>query len=307
MPRKKKNRRRERRHVLDVKLSSNQIRRRRAQLAFSAVFAVVFLTVTVYGLWRGGWWAVQRFVYHNDELKIREFVIRTDGVIDRGHLERWSGVKIGDNLFAIDLHDIKRHLELHDMIRQASLERRMPGTLLLQVSEREPLARVRLHFSTPNGHIVARDFGLDRSGRVMALDQTIVRPETVQSWLRLPQITGLDERRVIPGSDLTNDLARAALDFLDAFNDSPMKRLVQIAGIDLSAPDILHVRTTRGSAVDLLDRGFPRQLARWEAIHNRCVSDHVGYAWLDLSPTNNIPLRTAPLALISPDTRSPNP
>lgn len=296
MPR-KKNRRRERRHVLDVKLSSNQVRRRRAQLGLSALFAIIFLSVTIYGLWRGGWWAVQRFVYHNDQLQIREFDVRTDGVINIERLKEWSGVRLGDNLFAVDLNAIQRHLEMQGMIRKAILERVLPGTLRLQVFEREPLALVRLHFSNGKKGIVAREYGVDEAGRVIPLDPSVVRPETVQSWARLPRLTGLDDQGVIPGKNLTNELAHAALDFVTAFNNSAMKRLLQLATIDLSGQDVLQLQTSQGNRVDVLDHDFPRQLARWEAIHRYCASSRVSYAWVDLSPTNNIPLRTAPLAI----------
>lgn len=297
MPRKKKNRRRERRHVLDVKLSSNQVRRRRAQLGLSALFAIVFLVVTVYGLWRGGWWAVQRFVYHNDQLKIREFQVRTDGVIDRAHLARWSGVNLGDNLFAVDLHAIKRHLELHGMIRQASLERVLPGTLRLQVSEREPLARVKLYFTSADRRLLTRIYGVDRTGRVMPLDQSIVRPETIQIWQRLPEITGLNPIEIVPGKDLTNRVAVAAMEFINSFNTSPMKQLLQIGYIDVSDSEVLHVHMLQGQKVDLLDRDFARQLARWQAIHEYCYARRTGYSWIDLSPTNNIPIKAVPLSL----------
>jgi len=305
MPR-KKNRRRERRHVLDVKLSSNQVRRRRVQLAASALFSVVLLTVTVYGLWRGGWWGVQRFVFQNEQLKIREFVVQTDGVIDKRLLERWTGVKIGDNLFAIDLHAIKRELEMHGMIRKAALERVLPGTLRLQVTERVPLARVRLRFNSAEGRIRTREFGLDRSGRVMPLDGAIVRPETVLGWQRLVEITGISEREIVPGRDLTNQLARAALEFIASFSSSSMSRLVQLAAIDVSEPEVLHLKTLQGRTVEVLDRGFDQQLARWEVIHRMCQSNQVAYTWLDLSPTNNLPLRIAPLASVAPLNHPPD-
>ncbi len=290
-----KNRRRERRHVLDVKLSSNQVRRRRTQLVVSALFAVTFLTCTVYGLWRGGWWALQRFVYQNEQLQVRDFQVRTDGVINPEHLRRWAGVKLGDNLFAIDLHGIKHELEMHGMIRQASLERVLPGTLRLQVAERIPLAHVRLRFSGADGRLLTRDFGLDETGRVMPLDRAIVRPETANAWRQLPALTGLAESEILPGNDLTNQLGLAALEFLKTFNSDSMAREVQIQSIDLTEPEILKLRTVQGHDVEVLDRGFVRQLDRWEALHKACESNRVGYAWMDLSPSNNIPIRLVQL------------
>lgn len=295
----KKNRRRERRHVLDVKLSSNQVRRRRVQLACSSVFALAFLLLAAYGLWRGGWWTLQKFVYQNEQLRIREFQVRTDGVIDPEKLRRWAGVTTNDNLFAIDLHAIKRELEMHAMIRQASLERVLPGTLRLRVAERVPLARVRLLVSTADGRWQGREFGLDESGHVMPLDPRIVRPETVRLWRSLPELAGLGEREIVPGVTITNRPALAALQFLAAFQATPMNGLVGIGRIDASEPEILQVKTVQGHTVRFLDTGFVRQLARWELIHRTCETNRANYAWLDLSPTNNVPLRLAPLALIN--------
>jgi cell division septal protein FtsQ len=304
---KKKNRRRERRHVLDVKLSSNQIRRRRAQFLVSALFAVAFLTLTIYGLWRGGWWAAQRFVYHNEQLRIRNFEVRTDGVIDTSHLRRWAGVKPDDNLFAVDLGAIKRRLEMNGMIRQASLDRVLPGTLRLQVNEREPVARVRLRFSTAGGRLQTREFGLDRTGRVMPLDASIVRPETVQVWQRLAVLTGINEREIIPGNEVTNRLAHAALNLIAVFNTSAMSGQVTLTGIDVSQPEVIELTTAEGQRIEVLDHDFERQLARWAAIHAECSSQHVRYAWIDLSPTNNIPMRIVPLASVPPVLNLPNP
>ncbi len=290
-----KNRRRERRHVLDVKLSSNQVRRRRTQLVVSALFAVTFLTCTVYGLWRGGWWALQRFVYQNEQLQVRDFQVRTDGVINPEHLRRWAGVKLGDNLFAIDLHGIKHELEMHGMIRQASLERVLPGTLRLQVAERIPLAHVRLRFSGADGRLLTRDFGLDETGRVMPLDRAIVRAETASGWRQLPEVTGIVGGEILPGNDLTNQLAHAALQFLKTFNSTAMAREVQIQSIDLTEPELLKLKTVQGHAVEVLDRGFERQLARWEMLHKTCATKRIGYDWLDLSPSNNVPIHLVQL------------
>lgn len=296
----KKNRRRERRHVLDVKLSSNQVRRRRVQLAVSALFAIAFLTLTIYGLWHGGWWSLQKFIYQNDQLRIREFQVRTDGVIDPENLRRWAGVTTNDNLFAIDLHRIKRELEMNAMIRQASLERVLPGTLRLRVSERVPLARVRLLVSGADGRWQGGEFGLDESGHVLRLEPRFVRPETVRLWRSLPELAGIAEREIVPGVTITNRSALAALQFLAAFNGTPMNGIVGVNRIDASEPEIIQVTTVQGHTVRFLDHGFDRQLARWELTHRTCESNRVNYVSLDLSPTNNVALRLAPLAMIPP-------
>jgi hypothetical protein len=66
---------------------------------------------------------------------------------------------------------------------------------------------------------------------------------------------------------------------------------------------VLRLQTAQGHAVEVLDRGFDRQLARWELLHRTCQSNRWHYTWLDLSPTNNLPIRLAPLAALT----TPNP
>ena len=66
MPKKKANsRKKKRRHVLDVKASSSHVRRHRVRMAVSSVISIAFILAAVYGLWRGGYWAAQHFVYRN--------------------------------------------------------------------------------------------------------------------------------------------------------------------------------------------------------------------------------------------------
>jgi hypothetical protein len=79
-----------------------------------------------------------------------------------------------------------------------------------------------------------------------------------------------------------------------------MSRLVQLASVDVSEPEILHVTTTGGNHVEVLGADFDRQLARWESIHRLCAARQFNYPWLDLSPTNNLPLRVVPLAAATP-------
>lgn len=79
--REQKNRRRNRGHVLDVKVRSNQARAARVRLA-SLAFGVMFGTVFgLYVFWRAGEWALEKFVYQNASFAIQKIEVRTDGVI----------------------------------------------------------------------------------------------------------------------------------------------------------------------------------------------------------------------------------
>ena len=78
-------------------------------MALGVAFGTVF---GLYLLWRAGEWALDKFVYENAEFAIQRMDVQTDGVIAPDQLRRWSGVKPGVNLIALDLASVKRNLEL---------------------------------------------------------------------------------------------------------------------------------------------------------------------------------------------------
>src|ERR1700752_1752198 len=105
---KPKNRRLGHTHVLDVKLRSNQVRATRMRVA-AAALALVFATIFgFYIIWRTGQMALNRMIYQNKSFAVQDIDVRTDGVLAPDQLRRWAGVKIGENLLALDLARVKR-------------------------------------------------------------------------------------------------------------------------------------------------------------------------------------------------------
>ena len=97
-------------HLLDVKLRSDRVRQSRVRLA-AITFGVLFATLFgLYLAWRGGEWALDRLVYENRAFAIREIQVQSDGVIAPEQLRRWARVKVGENLFALDIARVRRDL-----------------------------------------------------------------------------------------------------------------------------------------------------------------------------------------------------
>src|SRR5712692_6307859 len=133
---KKKNHRLESTNVLDVKLRSSETRRARARFATMSILIGLATFFGLFLFWRGGEWALNRFLYENQAFAIHEIDVQTDGVIALEQLRRWSGVKLQDNLLALDLARVKRDLELAPAIKSVAVERDLPHTLRLRVTER---------------------------------------------------------------------------------------------------------------------------------------------------------------------------
>jgi len=306
---KRGNRRISRGHVLDVKLRSGQVRSSRIRLgaiSFGLLFATVF---GLYVMWRAGEWVLKRMVYENPSFAIHQIDIRTDGSISPDQLRRWARVREGANLFALDLATVKRDLEMVPLIRTVAVERILPGTLRIRVTERLPVAQVNVPQSSATGRLVVNVFQLDREGCVMLpLDPRQRTTALLEAESPLPVLYGVKLSDLQPGRCVNAPQVQAALQLIDAFACSPMVGLVDLKSIDVASPQVLVVSTGRGSEITFAANDFERQLARWREIHDFGARMRRQIATLDLAVTNNIPARwmEAGTGMSSPP-RSPQP
>src|SRR5208282_1567691 len=166
--RKPKNRRfAEREQVLDVKLRASHARAARFRVAGIGFGVVMSLLLTAFFLWRGGQWLLDGLIYENDAFAIQEISVQTDGVLSADAIRRWAMVKKGENLMALDLMRVKRDLELQPYIQAVAVERVLPHTLNLQVSEREPVAQTIVSSVLPNGQMRQAIYDFDEEGYTM--------------------------------------------------------------------------------------------------------------------------------------------
>ena len=288
------NRRMGRRSVLlDVKLRSDQVRATRLRWGATAL-AVSF--GTVFGLfmaWRMGQLALNHFLFENKDFAVQQIDVRTDGDISVDQLRRWAGVKPGDNLFALDLGRVKRDLELVPVVKSAAVERVLPRTLRIRVTEREPVAQAYAPQLRADGRgCDMKAFQLDDEGCVMLpLELRQRAAPLAQPAAQLPTLAGLDPNDLLPGKRLESPQVRAALDLIVAFERSPMGGLADLRRVDLSVPGVLQVTTGQGSVVTFAPVDFDRQLRRWREIFDRGQKANLAIASLDLAVPNNVPVR----------------
>ncbi len=299
---KSRNRRVGRGHVLDVKLRSDQARAARVRLITIAC-AVVFGTVfSLYLVWRTGELLLNKFVYENPDFAIQSVEVHTDGVIAPEQLRRWSGVRTGANLIALDLAAVKRNLELVSAIDSVSVERVLPQTLKIRVTERTPVAQVNVPRTDASGGIAVSVFQLDNAGKVMLpIDPRQCTVPLLEMNTRLPVILGLNYFQLLPGHRLESPQVQAALQLLGAFAHSPMFGLVDLRQIDVSAPGVVIATTGQGSEVTFGLDNLDQQLRRWRQIYDLGLRQGKTIATLDLAVANNVPVNWV-MANATPDT-----
>lgn len=295
LPRKARNRCFDRRRVLEVKVRSEEVRRRR--LRFVLLAGACALLAGAVGLlgWRGIERALRELVFQSGAFAVRAIQVQTDGVIPPDLLRRWTGVRPGDNLLALDLRRIKRDLELSPLVRSAAVERVLPHTLRLHVRERTPIARARVLRPRAEGDgVELATCYLDETGFVMMevggrrRGYQLFPPDEA-----LPLLVGLPLRELAPGRASEAPALQTALRFLQAFRQSPLVRQVEVEQIELAGPATLLVTTSEGSVITLSGQRFEQPLARWHAVLDHSRRTGRSIATLDLSVTNNLPLRWA--------------
>ena len=291
LKRKPKNRRLGREHVLDVKLRSSQVRAARTRMAVMALGAVFGTVFGLYLLWRGGEWALDRWVYENPAFAIQHIEVQTDGVLPVEQLRRWTNVRTGQNLLALDLARVKRDLELAPLVQSASIERILPHTLRIRVTEREPLAQITVPRPGGRNGIELASLQIDSEGFVIQPMEQPRRPAATGSSDALPLILGINPDEAQPGRRIDTPQVQAGLRLISAFEGSSMAGVVDLKSINVSGAETLVVTTGQGSEITFGLCGLEEQLNRWHTIYGAGQKAGKAIATLDLAVTNNIPAR----------------
>jgi len=279
--------------ALDVKVLAEEASAPRQRLLIKGGLVAAGSLVGLFLLWQGLQWALMQFVFTNQAFAIRTIETQTDGVIPAAQLRKWAQVQVGENLMALDLARVKRDLEMAPLVREAAVERILPGTLRLRVVEREPFVQVnayRMRDGEANYSVVA--YYLDEDGYVMAplgrWLQGVPMQRPVES---LPVLYGVSSAELQLGRLVAAAPVQAALHLISAFEGSPMFGMDEIVRVDLSTEGVMQVVTAQGSEITFGMSNFEGQLRRWRAIYDYGVSQSKGISALDLSVANNVPLR----------------
>jgi len=300
-----KNRRLHRTHVLDVKLRSDQVQATRLRLGLLALVVPAVTVLALVIVWRIGVATLNTFVYENADFAIQQIDVQTDGVIAPEQLRRWAGVKPGANLIALDLAAVKRNLELVSVIDSVSVERILPRTLKIRVTERDPIAQVNVPRADGANGIAVSVFQLDADGMVMQpLDPRLSTVSLAKMNSQLPVIAGVNAFQLQPGRRMELPQVQVALQLISAFAKSPMAGLVDLRRVDISAPGVVVATTGQGSEITFGLDNLEQQLRRWRQIYDLGASQQRAIASVDLAVANNVPVRWM-LASAAPVTLTP--
>ena len=91
------------------------------KVGFQGLLALALSGFLLVSVWEGGHWVLRQLLYENDYFSIKKIQIVNDGLISKHQVASWANLRLGRNLFALDLPRVKRDLEMIPWIRDLSL------------------------------------------------------------------------------------------------------------------------------------------------------------------------------------------
>jgi cell division septal protein FtsQ len=281
---KKRNRRIESDHVLDVKLRSSQAKAFRFRVISTVAIIAFTLVFGIFVIWRGGEWMLNKFIYENEAFSVQQVEIYTDGGVSPEQIRTWAGVQPGNNLLSLDLNKVKRDLELVPVVSAAAVERVLPHTLRIKISERDPTAVITSGEGAPVYYV-------DEEGYVVGSREAQLHfsKEGVAN-LHFPVLSGVPYSQVKPGKKIETPQVHAALELISAFDRSAMGRIVDLVRINVDRDDALKTITSQGSEITFGTARFETQLNRWNIASEHFAMQGRAINTMDLSVSNNVPV-----------------
>ena len=301
-----RNRRIQRKYVLDVRLRTRETRATRVRVFTVSLGLALGGAALLFGLWRGSQWLLDRWFFENPAFVIRELHIDTGGLLPLEWVRDWSKVYQGQNLMNLDLDGVKRNLEREPLVASVSLQRVPPDQLRIRVRPRVPVLEIQQHEPRPEGGIKLVSYYVDAEGHLLRFSpaqEAVLRQRLIGPGL--PKVTGVRPHELVAGLRLKARNLEAALALARAFGESPMAGLAELTALDLARPEVVVARTAQGSRITFGLQDPTRPLARWRRVHDFAAGQGQAIQTLDLSLTNRVPAvlqqREAAHRPVSPD------
>ncbi|PYQ14773.1 MAG: hypothetical protein DMH00_00840 [Acidobacteria bacterium] len=237
-------------------------RRRNQTLLKGATWAGLHLGVV--GVVALAAWGGHRYLTHSERFTVRQVLVSGGTAAPANQLKTVTDTVLGRNIFTADLEAVQSKLQSLPWIKSASVKRRIPDALLIQIEERAPEVLVKIgstvYLADGEGTL------LDRFG-----------PQYAD--YDFPILTGLDrvgretlKRKIQLGAAFVNLLYRTRPVLAD-----------QVSEVDLSRDDALAVRLNDGGApLRVSPDALELNLDNYLAMRNYIAANYGPVTYVDL-------------------------
>lgn len=147
----------------------------------------------------GAAWGARTYVTKSPRFSIRTITVEGASKLTPEAIAKAGGVVVGQNVFSVDVEQAKKAIEKEPYVAEATVTRKLPNTISIQVVERQPAILValedKLFLATQDGHVFKE-----------------LAPEDTYD---LPLVTGIKAELAVKDRDGLAILVRRALDVVD--------------------------------------------------------------------------------------------
>lgn len=283
-------RKRRNQYLLDVKVHTEARTRARVRWIGAWLAAAVVLSLTSYGLYRLTCYGLATALFENPRFAIARIHVETDGALTPQQVMRFAGVRVGQNIFSVNLRDAQRNLELIPQVKSVEVRRELPQRLVIRLNERIAVARLQASSRQLSDTV----FYVDRTGMVIKPirlnDGTVIQPLMARV---LPVLTGAGLADVRVGRAVESEQVYRALALLEALEQSGAGAALEVEQIDLSKLRHLTLTTKQRMSVRFDVQNFRPQLRRLNAILAWAQQNRRSIATVDLTINRGVPVSFA--------------
>lgn len=213
--------------------------------------------------------------------------LHTNGRLTREEILQAAGLEASTHMFAVDLRSVQERLLARPDIREATVERLLPGGLEIRIVEREPIAWISCE-SPP-----LRPFTANPQLGGLFIDEEGVLfpcPELRMEWMKLPVIHVRRLTNSQPGLRVSDTPVLGSLELLQRLNRHFGARGLDVVEIDSQKDWSLIVKLSDDSVVTFGYEDMEGQLSRLAHIMEVSAARNLRLATVNLLPRKNVPV-----------------
>ncbi|BDS07929.1 hypothetical protein NT6N_29690 [Oceaniferula spumae] len=274
---------------LHIKVSSPRIVMIQVMRGFAASAKVVmFLSLIGLICW-GAWRGLQHLFLGNEKYKLQEIELQTNGHVNHARVVEVAGIDLESSIFAIDADDVRDSLKALPEVVDCQVERRLPGTLKVQINERVPVVWLECESLGYPGR---------EQGGVLADKDGITFPCEGHMWnssrdLPVIVVKNATSSSFVHGSKMKHTEVMRALHLIGLFSSGNVRAEWQAERIILVNDYSLEAICNDGTHAIFGMYDHDRQISDFISICEHSLRTRRAIEHINLIPRKNIPVKFA--------------
>lgn len=151
-------------------------------------------------------------LFNSSFFQLKYIVVQGNRHLKEKDIIRLAGINPGINIFQADLRQGRANLLTHPLIKKATLYRRLPATVVIDITEREPIAVI----SDRDRFLL-----VDEEGYCLEIKEGLLRE-------KLPFLTGKGVRSGRPGEKIVDSPGQLGLNYLVALAPDLREKVAEV-------------------------------------------------------------------------------